>query len=43
MNDPTLEPKVQTLNKENRDKLYELRRREQNGILPPVIIRFEKD
>lgn len=42
MNDAKLEPKVQILTKDNNDAIIELRNREEQGILPPVLLKFEE-
>jgi hypothetical protein len=42
MNDTTLEPKVQNLTAENNEIILQLREREKQGILPPILIKFDE-
>jgi hypothetical protein len=42
MNNAIYEPRVQTLIKENVDVVTALRERENRGLLPPVLIKYEK-
>ncbi|CDW89782.1 histone-lysine n-methyltransferase atxr6-like [Stylonychia lemnae] len=41
MNNPELERNIQKMIKENQQVIYELRKREQLGILPPVLIKYD--